>query len=99
MAGVAGDGQRVAAVCACIRKHTHFIGSERAVLLHACFHPQFHRMTRPRGDKFFFTRVFVNHGPAGGDGQMGSYVFHQDFLFAAETAADARLDDAHPFHR
>ncbi len=97
--GVAGDGQGVAAIRAGIRKHAHLVGGDGAVGLDAGLHPDFHRVARAGGQELFFAGGFVEHRPAGGDGQVGGHVFDEHFLLAAKTAADARLDDADALDR
>ena len=99
MTGIAGHRERVAAVRAGVAQRVHLVGSDRAVLLHPGLHPHPHGMPRARADEFLFARILVAHGPPGSDGQVGWHVFHQDFLLAAKTAANARLDHADALDR
>ena len=87
------------AVRAGVGQDAHFVGGDRAVALDAGLHPDPHRMAGAGGDKFLFAGVFVNDRAARGNGQMCGNILHQDFLLAAETAADPRLDHADAFDR
>ena len=99
MAGIAGHGQRVRAVCAGVGENFHLVGGHRAIVFDAGFHPNAHRVTRAAGNELFFAAGFVHHGATGGDRQVTADVFDLDFLFAAKTAANAGFHDADALDR
>ena len=94
VACVARDGQRMTAVRARIGQRVHRVGRDGAILLDACLHLDAHGVARARSDKFLVAGIFIQHGALGGNRQVRGHIFHQDFLLAAEAAADARLDHA-----
>ena len=96
---VARDRDRVTAIRARITQRVHFIRNHCTIAHHARFHAHAHRMTRTRVFKFFGTRIFVTHGATCRNRQMRGDIFDQNFLLAAESAADARLDYANAFRR
>ncbi|MPN25380.1 hypothetical protein SDC9_172789 [bioreactor metagenome] len=53
------------------------------------------RVAAARAGKFLLAGVLHTYWPASGQGQVGTQVFQQHFLFIAKTAADARFNDAY----
>ena len=97
MPGVASYGQGVAAICAGVRKGVHGVGSDSAIHFDAGFHAHTHGMARTGSGKLFLAGRLINDRSAGGDGQVGSHVFDQNFLLGAKAAADPWFDDANAF--
>ncbi len=89
----------MAAICASITETIHLIGSDRSIFFHAGFHANPHRVARARRNELFFPVIFITHRASGCNCQMSGHVLDQDFLFAAKTTADARLNHADTFNR
>jgi len=97
--GVAGDRQCVAAISAGIRKRRHLVGGNCSVELDASLHAHAHWVPGAGPDEFFFAAHLIQHRSTSCDGQMGSHILNQNFLFVAKASANARLDDPDAFHR
>src|ERR1039457_2874716 len=85
----------MAAVSAGGGEHGKLAGDDVAIAGDAHLHAQDLRMAGARHVKLFLAGELDLHGTPRGQGESAANVFEQHLLLAAESAADARLDDVH----